>query len=408
MTARSAYSLPDGGLDLSRPELWRDDSALRLFDRLRAEDPVHRCSESPFGPYWSVTRHRDIVEVEGRPELFSSSFRHGGVTLFGDAPSWFPMFIAMDGPEHKAKRAAVAPAFAPSEMHRLAPILRKEAESVIGSLPLDETFDWADRVSVELTTRMLAALLGFPREDRRRLTYWSDWAGDLEAMLDADLGRKRLDVLWECAGYFLRLRKAREAQGGGNDLLSMMARSDQAGGMPPQEFLGNVILLIVGGSDTSRSTMSALPAVNLLWPEEWDKLRADPALIPSAAQELIRWQTPLAHMRRTATADCVLAGRRIAAGDKVALWYASANRDETVFEAPERFLADRPGVRRHLAFGSGAHRCVGARLAEIQVAALIEVLLELGLRPVRQGEALRSANCFSQGYRTMPAVVRRA
>lgn len=407
MTPRPQPPLPPTGLDLSRPELWLDGSALPLFERLRREDPVHFCRESPFGPYWSVTRHCDIIEVEGQPELFSSSFRHGGITLFGDRPSWFPMFIAMDGPEHRSHRGTVAPAFAPSEMQRLAPLLKKQAETVIDSLPPGETFDWADRVSVELTTRMLAILLGFPWEERRKLTYWSDWAGDLEAILDPDLGRKRLEILWECGGYFLRLRRARES-GSGDDIISMMSRSEAVRTMAPQEYLGNLILLLVGGSDTTRSTMSALPLVNGLWPEEWEKLKADPALIPSAAQELIRWQTPLAHMRRTATRECVLAGRRIAAGDKLALWYASANRDEAVFEAPDRFLADRPGVRRHLAFGFGIHRCVGARLAELQVAGLIEVLLERRLRPVQDGTALRNANCFSQGYRTMPAVVRRA
>ena len=399
-------SLPLAGLDVSRPELWREGAAGPLFERLRAEDPVHYCSESAFGAYWSVTRHCDVVEAESKPDVFSSSFRAGGITLFGDNPSWFPMFIAMDGEEHKAGRASVAPAFAPSRMLRLGPILKEQAEAVIGSIEPGETFDWADRVSAELTARMLAILLGFPWDERRRLIHWADWAGDLEAMLDPVLARRRLEILWECGGCFLRLRAARGPDGG-DDLIAMMGRSGTGRAMTPQQYLGNLILLIVGGGDTTRSTMSALPAVGRLWPEEWEKLESDLSLVPSAAQELIRWQTPLAHMRRTATRDCELGGRRIAAGDKVALWYASANRDETVFEAPDLFLADRPGVRRHLAFGFGPHRCVGARLAELQVAGLVEVLLERGLRPVRAGEARRSANCFSQGYRNMPARLER-
>ncbi|MET1113141.1 MAG: cytochrome P450 [Allosphingosinicella sp.] len=407
MPPRSAPSLPPAGIDLSRPELWRDGAVLPLFERLRREDPVHHCRESAFGAYWSVTRHRDIVEVEGQPELFSSSFRRGGITLFGDRPSWFPMFIAMDGAEHKARRGTVAPAFAPSEMARLAPLLKRHAEEVVDSLPVGETFDWADRLSVELTARMLALLLGFPWEERRKLICWADWAGDLEAILDPELGRRRLEKLWECGGYFLRLRRAREA-GGGEDLISMMGRSEAVRAMAPQEYLGNLILLLVGGSDTSRSTMSALPAVTRLWPEEWAKLAADPARIANAAQELIRWQTPLAHMRRTATRDCALAGRRIAAGDKVVLWYASGNRDDSVFDEPDRFAGDRPNVRRHLAFGFGVHRCVGARLAELQVASLVEVLLDRRLRPVQTGEAQRNANCFSQGYRSLPVTLERA
>lgn len=407
MPARSATPLPPEGLDLSRTELWRDGGALPLFERLRREDPVHFCRESAFGAYWSITRHRDIVEVEGRPEVFSSSFRHGGITLFGDRSSWFPMFIATDGAEHMAQRATAAPAFAPSALTRLAPLLKKQAEEAIDSLPVGERFDWADHVSVELSAGMLALLLGFPWEERRRLTRWADWAGNLQAIVDPGLGRQRLDVLWECAGCFLRLRRVRETSDG-EDLVSMMSRSEVVRAMAPQEYAGNMIMLILGGSDTTRSTIGALPAVNRLWPEEWEKLAADPALAASAAQELIRWQTPLAHMRRTATRDCELAGRRIAAGDKVALWYASANRDGTVFDDPDRFLCDRANVRRHLAFGFGVHRCVGARLAELQVAGLIETLVERKLRPIQSGEARRTGNCFSQGYASMPVRLERA
>lgn len=387
---------------MSAPALWRGGSVAPLFARLRAEDPVHFCAQSAFGPYWSVTRHRDILEVEALPDLYSSSFRHGGVTIFSQGTNWFPMFIAMDEPDHGLQRRAVAPAFAPSEMHRLRPLILDRTRELVDSLPVGEVFDWTERVSVELTTQMLATLLDFPWEQRRKLAYWSDWAGDLEAIGDAVRGRKRLEVLWECAGAFLSLFREREKAAPAADLLSMMGHSEATRGMSPQELLGNLILLIVGGSDTTRHTMSALPPVVARWPGEWDKL-ADAALIPGCAQELIRWQTPLAHMRRTATAHCELAGRRIAAGDKVVLWYVSANRDESVFEHGDRFVSDRGNVRRHLAFGSGIHRCVGARLAEMQLSILIEVLLECRLRPVQSGESELTAGCFSHGYRTMPA-----
>lgn len=394
---------PSAGIDVSRPELWRDGAVAPLFARLRREEPVHFCAESAFGAYWSVTRHRDIVEVESLPDVYSSSFRRGGITVFGGKPLWFPMFIAMDGEEHRAQRRTVAPAFGPSEMLRLAPLLRTGVEQVVDALPVAETFDWAERVSAELTAQMLAMLFDFPREERRRLIGWADWAGDVHAALDPELAQRQLESLWECAGWFLRLWKAREKDGSGPDLVSMMARSEATREMTPQEYLGNLILLIVGGSDTTRNTMSALPAVNRLWPEEWEKLGSDPSLVSGAAQELIRWQTPLAHMRRTATRDCELAGRRIGAGEKVVLWYFSGNRDEAVFVEPERFLCDRANVRSHLAFGFGLHRCVGARLAELQVATLIEVLIERKLRPVQSEEAARKANCFSNGYRSMPA-----
>jgi cytochrome P450 len=292
-------------------------------------------------------------------------------------------------------------------MERLRASVRQRTEEAVDALPVGETFDWADRVAIELTTQMLAILFDFPWAERRKLTYWSDWAGDLEAVLDPVRGPKRLEILWECSAFFTRLWKERAAAAPAGDLISMLIHSDATRDMTPQEYLGNLILLIVGGNDTTRNSMSALPVVSALWPEEWDRIAADPALIPNAAQELIRWQTPLAHMRRTATADAELGGKAIRAGDKVVLWYMSGNRDEKLFAEAERFIADRPNARRHLAFGFGIHRCVGARLAELQIATLLEVLRDRRLRPVQAGAPERVPNCFVHGYRTLPARVER-
>ena len=411
-TALPTHTPPLERIDLSRAELWKEDRAEPLLARLRAEDPVHRCPESAFGPYWSVTRHKDVMHVESLPDLFSSSWQYGGITILGEGePLWgddlLPMFIAMDRPEHSGQRRTVAPAFAPSEMERLAPSLRARTGALIDSLPVGETFDWVDRVSIELTTQMLAVLFDFPWEERRKLTYWSDWAGDLEAARDPVLGPRRLEILWECAGYFTRLWNERQAAPPAPDLVSRMIHSEATRSMTPQEYLGNLILLIVGGNDTTRNTMSAVPVVARRWPAEWAKVAADRGLVASAAQELIRWQTPLAHMRRTATADAELGGKTVRRGDKVVMWYASANRDESVFAEPERFVADRGNVRRHLAFGFGIHRCVGARLAELQVATLVEALLDRGLMPVQDGEVERTNSCFVHGYRKLPARLER-
>ncbi|HEX8640472.1 MAG TPA: cytochrome P450 [Allosphingosinicella sp.] len=400
-------------VDVSRPDLWKENRFAPLFARLRAEDPVHFCPESEFGPYWSVTRHADIMQVEALPHIFSSSYTLGGITILGEGkPLWgsdlLPMFIAMDRPEHTGQRRAVAPAFTPSEMERLTPSIRARTEALIDSLPLGETFDWVDRVSIELTTQMLAILFDFPWEERRKLTYWSDWAGDLQAALDPELGPKRLSIMWECAGYFTELWKARQGAEPKPDLISRMIHSEATRDMTPQEFLGNLILLIVGGNDTTRNSMSAVPIVNRLWPEQWATVRAEPTLIENAAQELIRWQTPLAHMRRTALEDHEIGGKTIRKGEKVVLWYMSGNRDEGLFENAEKFVADRANARRHLAFGFGIHRCVGARLAELQVTTLFQVLLERGLVPVQTGEPARVNNCFVHGYRKLPAELVRA
>ncbi|MEA3016729.1 MAG: hypothetical protein QOI38_1451 [Sphingomonadales bacterium] len=397
-----------GTLDPSRAELWRDGEAAPLLARLRAEDPVHFCPESAFGPYWSLTRHADIMQAEALPHIFSSSWKYGGITILGTGePLWgeelLPMFIAMDRPEHTGQRRTVSPAFAPSEMARLRPSVRARTEALIDSLPIGETFDWVDRVSIELTTQMLALLFDFPWEERRKLTYWSDWAGDIEAARSNELGPKRHQVMMECGAYFAQLWKERETAEPRPDLISMMIHSEATRDMTPAAYLGNTLLLIIGGNDTTRNTMSALPIVNARWAEEWEKIVADPGLVANAAQELIRWQTPLAHMRRTALEEHEIGGRTIPAGAKLVLWFASGNRDESVFADPDRFVADRDNARRHLAFGFGIHRCVGARLAELQLATLIEVLLDRGLTPVAAGEPERVASCFVNGYRRLPA-----
>ena len=406
--ARNEIALSLDEIDLSRAELWKEDRFTPLFTRLRAEDPVHFCPESEFGPYWSVTRHADIMQVEALAHIFSSSYTLGGITILGEGePIWgddlLPMFIAMDRPEHTGQRRAVAPAFTPSEMERLGTSIRERTEALIDALPVGETFDWVDRVSIELTTQMLATLFDFPWDDRRQLTYWSDWAGDIEAARDPELGPKRVAILWECAAYFTRLWKEREAQEPAPDLISRMIHSEATHSMTPQEYLGNLILLIVGGNDTTRNSMSALPIVNRRWPEEWAKIAADRSLLENATQELIRWQTPLAHMRRTALEDQEIGGKTIKAGEKVVIWYMSGNRDESVFPEAERFIADRENARRHLAFGFGIHRCVGARLAELQIATLLGALLDRGLMPVQTGDPERVNACFVHGYRKLPA-----
>ncbi len=400
-------------IDVTRADLWRDDRFAPLFTRLRAEDPVHFCSESSFGPYWSVTKYKDIVHVESLPDIYSSSWEYGGITVLGDGPTLtpgeepMPMFIAMDRPQHTAQRRTVSPAFTPSEMDRLSGDIRRRTATLLDELPVGETFDWVDRVSIELTTGMLAILFDFPWEDRRKLTYWSDWMGDIEAARDPELGPKRMEVIWEAGGYFMKLWQERQAAEPRPDLISMMIHSDATKNMTMQEYLGNLILLIVGGNDTTRNTMSGLAMTATRYPEEWAKVIADPSLIPNATQELIRWQTPLAHMRRTTTQETELGGKRLPKGAKVVMWYMSGNRDEEIFPDAERFIADRENARRHLAFGYGIHRCVGARLAELQLGILVEELLKRRFLPAVVGEPERVNSCFVHGYRKLPVELRR-
>ncbi|MEI6417678.1 MAG: cytochrome P450 [Sphingomonadales bacterium] len=395
-------------LDVSDPTLYVNDCWREPFARLRAEAPVHFQPNSPFGPYWSVSRHADIMAVEARPDIFSSSHEFGGITIVDLFDEFnLPQFIAMDRPRHSDQRRVVSPAFGPSEIARLAVNVRARTEELVDSLPIGSDFDWVDKVSVELTTQMLALLFDYPWERRRDLTLWSDWGGDIESALNPDTNLIRHQHMLEMTHALDALMAAKKAAPPAGDLISLMAHSDAMGDMPFQERTGNYILLIVGGNDTTRNSMSGLVEALNRHGDQWEKLAEDASLIPNAVAELIRWQTPLAHMRRTALADADIAGHRVRKGDKIVLWYLSGNRDESVFADAERFDVTRGNARRHLSFGFGIHRCVGARLAELQLAVLIETLLARGLFPRQTGPAERVAQCFVHGFRKLPVVLER-
>ena len=387
-------------LDVSRPELYREDRWHEPFRAIRAQGGVHYTPDSAFGPYWSVASYKTIVEVESLPDVYSSA---NGITVahLQEGDIRLPMFIAMDRPKHTGQRRTVAPAFTPSEMARMADDIRRRTAEVLDTLPVGETFDWVDRVSIELTTQMLAILFDFPWEDRRKLTLWSDWAGDIEIWKDPERRQVRQGHLKDCAACFTALWNGKVGQPPTPDLISMMIHSDAMSEMDAQEFLGNLILLIVGGNDTTRNSMSAYAYGLDRFPDARKRLEDDPSLVANAAQEIVRWQTPLAHMRRVATRDVELAGHRIRQGEKVVMWYLSANRDESVFEDADRIIVDRPNARRHLSFGHGIHRCVGARLAELQIGVLMEEMAKRRLRANVVAEPDRVPACFVHGYRAM-------
>ncbi|MCY1670442.1 cytochrome P450 [Novosphingobium sp. SL115] len=396
--------------DVSRSDIYVEDRWQSIFAEMRAQAPVNRVPESPYGAYWNVASHKAIMHVESLPELFSSSWEYGGITI-GDPPAdvdpaklaerQLPMFIAMDRPDHTGQRRTVAPAFTPAKMVEMEAEIRRRTADVLDSLPWGERFDWVDKVSIELTTGMLALLFGFPWEDRRLLTFWSDWAGDVELTLARDLADTRFGFLSEMAHYFQRLWGARMQAPPTGDLISMMIHSEAMNHMSPQEFMGNLVLLIVGGNDTTRNTMSGIIHALDHFPDQRELLESDPSLIPNAVQECIRFVTPLAHMRRTATADADLFGHQIKAGEKLILWYISANRDETVFENPDKLIVNRPNARRHLSFGHGIHRCVGARLAELQLRILLEEMHERRMRVRVRGDVQRVRANFVHGFRKL-------
>jgi cytochrome P450 len=225
--------------------------------------------------------------------------------------------------------------------------------------------------------------------------------GDVEVRKDPVKNAERTRHLHEMGAYFKRLWDAKADQPPSPDLISIMLHSDAMNHMDHQEFMGNLGLLIVGGNDTTRNTMSGLVYALDKFPDQRALLESDTAHIPNCVAEAIRWQTPLAHMRRTALADVELEGQQIRKGDKIILWYISANRDESVFTDADSFLVTRENARRHLSFGYGIHRCVGARLAELQVAILLEEMARRRMRVNVCTEPVRVAQSFVNGYKSM-------
>ncbi len=402
--ARSpAYDIPLDKINVSQPELFRTNSFWPYFERLRREDPVHYCAESDYGPYWSITKYNDIMAVDTNHQVFSSEASLGGITIRNQQADFLlPMFIAMDPPKHDKQRKVVSPIVAPENLERLEGTIRSRAAKMLDELPRGETFDWVDRVSIELTTQMLATLFDFPFEERRKLTRWSDVATAIPGHGIIDTDEQRRTELMECGAYFTGLWNQRVNSEPKGDLISMMAHSDVTRNMEPREFLGNIILLIVGGNDTTRNSITGgLLALNEN-PDQYKKLVDNPALIETMVPEIIRWQTPLAHMRRTALTDIEFKGKQIKKGDKIAMWYVSGNRDEEVIENPNAFIIDRARPRQHLSFGFGIHRCVGNRLAEMQLRIVWEEILKRFKKIEVMGEPERIYSNFVKGYATLP------
>ncbi len=400
------WTLPLATLDPSDGRLFQTGQHHDYFRRLRQEDPVHWSPTGPTGGYWSITKYHDIMAVDRNHKVFSSD-KH---IIIGDQPVDFlpTNFIAKDPPVHDVQRKAANPAVAPTRVRELEVIMRGRIGAVLDSLPVGEPFDWVDKVSIELTTQMLATLFDFPWEDRRLLPYWSDAVTSTELVGNSNLSEEaREKILMECLVYFQELWVQRAAEPPKFDFISLLAHNPDTKDMiqDPMDFLGNLILLIVGGNDTSRNSMSGGVYFLNRNPGEFAKLKQDPSLVPNMVSEIIRYQTPLAHMRRTALEDIEFGGKLIKRGDRVVMWYTSGNRDEEVIVDPDRFWIDRPNARQHLSFGFGIHRCMGNRVAEMQIRVLWEEFLKRFSDVTLVSEPRRVQSNFVLGYETMPVVL---
>ena len=402
--AEDPASYPLDELDISLPRRFQDNSFWGFFERMRREDPVHYCKDSIFGPYWSITKFSDIMAVDRDHATFSSD---DGITL-ADRQLDFNTsnFIAMDPPKHDVQRRTVQGSVSPRNLAQMESTIRSRVIDILDSLPVGETFDWVDKVSIELTTQMLATLFDFPFEHRRKLTWWSDMATSGELSGGPTPEPERRAALLECLEWFTELKAQRSNQKEpAFDLVSMLANGKDTKDMEPMEYLGNLILLIVGGNDTTRNSLSGGVLALNENPAEYDKLRSDVSIIPNMVSEILRWQTPLAYMRRTATRDVEVRDKLIKKGDKVAMWYVSGNRDEEVIENPNQFLVDRKNARHHLAFGFGIHRCMGNRLAEMQLRVAWEEIMKRFKFVEVMSEPERVQSSFVKGYNTLPVRV---
>ena len=392
------YSIPLDEINMNQGLLFRNNAHGEYFRRLRKEDPVHYCAESEVGPFWSITKFDDIVKIDSNHMQFSSE---PAISIGNQREDFItPMFIAMDPPKHDVQRKAANPGVAPARLADLEPLIRERAGKILDSLPIGEEFNWVDKVSIELTTQMLATLFDFPFEDRRMLTHWSDMVTNAEMFVSEEKIEERRNSLRECLGYFMRLWQERANEPPKFDFISLMAHNPDTKDMikNPMELLGNLMLLIVGGNDTTRNSISAGVVALNQNPAEYDKLRADPSLIPNMVSEIIRWQTPLAYMRRTAKEDVEFEGKLIKKGEKVVMWYVSGNRDETKIEDADAFIIDRKRARQHVSFGFGIHRCMGNRVGEMQVRIIWEEILKRFDRIEMVSEPVRVNSSFVMGY----------
>ena len=308
----------------------------------------------------------------------------------------------MDPPEHGPQRKAVSKIAAPASLSSFEGLIRERTQTLLDTLPVGEEFDWVDKVSIELTTMMLATLFDFPYEDRHKLTRWSDVA---TAEADSPIvgsQEQRIAELMECLAYFKKLKEERRDGPANFDLITMLAQDSVTADQPDTHFLGNLMLLIVGGNDTTRNTMSASINAFHQYPEQLDILRARPELLDNMISEVVRWQTPLSHMRRTAMVDTHIGQQEIKKGDKIVMWYYSGNRDESVFANSNTLDITRKNSRNSLSFGFGLHRCLGMRLAEMQMRILWQDILKRWQRVEVVGAVERVESNFVNGYAKMP------
>ena len=407
-------------LALSDPDTYRDqDRVHALFAQLRREDPVAWCPEEYGKGYWAITKYDDIHYVSKNPQLFSSDGARGGITLEdpedvarrvraerGEEPATVGALahsramITMDPPEHSVQRRLVAPGFTPQKLDAMTPRIRARVSKILDDIDGKTDIEFIQSVAAELPIQVLAELFDVPQEDRHKLFHWSNilmGSRDEDIVMSSEYMEKGMT---DMVMYALELSEARK-QNPGDDLISMLVRPNAQGEMlSTEDLLGAFILLVVAGNETTRNSISGGLLALSQFPEQKQRLIDDPSLLPRAVNEIIRWVTPVVYMRRTALCDTILGGKEIKQGDKLALFYMSANRDEDKFSDPFQFDIGRDEVR-HVSFGYGTHLCIGWRLAEIQLSEIFSQLLARYPNMEAVGEVVRMRTFFLNSIKRM-------
>ena len=347
---------------------------------------------------------RDIVQVEVNHKVFSSD-EVGGVQI-NDAPKGMERtsFIRMDPPEHDDQRREVSSTVDPITLAKMETLIRDRTNMVLDRLPRGETFNWVERVSIELTSMMLATLFDYPIDQKAKLIRWSDtFICDINAP-DAPVHseEERFTEQMRFAEHMNEIWEDRAKKPKSFDVISIMAHGDATSKMTLRQRMGILILFLVGGNDTTRNSMSGGLLGLSRFPDQLAKLRANPELVTGAVSEIVRWQTPVIHMRRTALEDAEIGGKPIKAGDKVVVWYISGNRDDEHIERPDEFIVDRKRPREHMSFGFGIHRCLGNRLAELQLRILWEEILRRDLQIEVVDKPVYAYSNFLHAIRSLP------
>jgi cytochrome P450 len=407
----SAEPVPLSQLDVISAEFYGTQGyPHEAWARLRREQPVCFMEPPDYAPFWAVTKHADIIEVSKQPGKFKSE---GRFILFprmegeGDELAENPplrMLVNQDPPEHRVYRKLVSKYFTPRAVDRLEGRLEEITREIFDEMAGDGECEFVNRVAARQPLRMITELLGIPREQEDfvlRITNQNFGIEDPDFQLEGDTREDRLAFLTEAFGYLNELVEDRRRQPR-EDLLTVLAQAKIDGEYVPQfQLFSLAFLVMVAGHDTTRNAISGGLVALLEHPEELEKLRRDPSLVRKAAEEIVRWTTPVNHFVRTATEDYVLRGQKIRKGDSVALFYASANRDEEVYEDPFRFRIDRD-PNPHLGFGVGEHFCLGAHLARMDLRVFFRQFVDRFDRIELAGPVERLHASFVGGPKRLP------